>query len=290
MFIFNDVCYNIIDLSYLSYILTIRYKNVFLKTNGGNMTDILFVGYSATHPEDFEYVYTDSNNFYLLLLINSAAEIMVDGVFQQVTAGTVILYAPNQKIYYRACGEEYKNDWIRFTSDETFVTQFNITGLPFSVADTEYYHNLFKLITWESHFNSASSELVIENLMRALFLKLKEDSAISMQNPHTTSLLALRKKIYNSPNLNWSISLMSKELHMSSSYLQLLYKKSFDISCMDDVIESRIRYAKDQLIYTDKTVLEIAEQCGYNNVEHFCRQFKKLTSYTPLQYRSTYTH
>lgn len=46
-----------------------------------------------------------------------------------------------------------------------------------------------------------------------------------------------------------------------------------------------LRMASDQLTYTDDTIAQIAEHCGYNNLEHFCRQFKKITGKTPLTYR-----
>lgn len=249
------------------------------------MNEILFIGYSARHPADFEYTNPEGSDFYLLLLITSPAEIMIAGKMQYVTADTAILFPPGYPIYYRACDDVYTNDWIRFTSDETFVTKFPLQGVPFSVSDTEYCHSLFKLLTWESSFSSGNSELIISSLLRALFLKLNEDSANSLQNPHLSSLLALRKQIYNKPQKEWKISSMARELHISPGYLQLLYKKTFGISCMDDVIEGRLRLAKDQLIYTGKTTAEIADFCGYKNVEHFCRQFKQNASLTPSEYR-----
>ncbi|MDE7223046.1 MAG: AraC family transcriptional regulator, partial [Acetatifactor sp.] len=102
---------------------------------------------------------------------------------------------------------------------------------------------------------------------------------------HAPQLLELHKKIYNHPHLPWNIQSMAEELHLSAGYLQILYKKMFGISCMDDVIASRIRMASEQLVYTEKPVTEIAETCGYRNVEHFCRQFRKQTGFTPSAFR-----
>lgn len=42
----------------------------------------------------------------------------------------------------------------------------------------------------------------------------------------------------------------------------------------------------DQLRYTNRTIQEIAELCGYNHVEHFCRQFHRQTGQTPKAYRT----
>ena len=78
---------------------------------------------------------------------------------------------------------------------------------------------------------------------------------------------------------------MAEELHLSTSRLQTLYKQMFGISCMDDVIRRRLYRAKDRLKYTTTPIREIAEDCGYNNVEHFCRQFRQYNGCTPGQFR-----
>ena len=78
---------------------------------------------------------------------------------------------------------------------------------------------------------------------------------------------------------------MAQKLHLSEGYLQTIYRNAFGISCMDDCIRARIRLAKDQLLYTEKTVAAAAEFCGYRNVEHFCRQFKQSTGLSPREFR-----
>ena len=131
---------------------------------------------------------------------------------------------------------------------------------------------------------SESSE-VLSHLLKALLLKLAESCYRPAGNPHTQEMLDLRKRIYNNPELAWSVESMAKELHLSCGYLQALYKTMFGSSCMEDVILQRLKHAQDQLVATSKPILEIAEDCGYNNVEHFCRQFRKFTSVSPSRYR-----
>ena len=66
--------------------------------------------------------------------------------------------------------------------------------------------------------------------------------------------------------------MMAAKLHLSPSHLQALYHHQFGSSCMDNVIEGRLRRAQDLLEYSEYSIRDISEQCGYNNVEHFCRQ------------------
>lgn len=249
------------------------------------MNEIKFIGYNTTHPSNFIYDVPNGLPDYLLLFFFSPAELLTDHKVIRVSPNSAILFAPKCKIYYRAAGEEYRNDWIRFRSDHSFVEQFPIQNTPFPVTDPEYCHQLVKLLTWESSFSSTENEANISHLMRVLFSKLRESSLQEISCLHNHELLDLRKRIYNNPQLPWSISKMADELHLSASHVQTLYRKKFGSSCMDDVIQGRLRRAQDFLEYTEYSIREISEGCGYNNVEHFCRQFRQYNGCTPGQYR-----
>jgi AraC-like DNA-binding protein len=49
------------------------------------------------------------------------------------------------------------------------------------------------------------------------------------------------------------------------------------------------RYACNLLQDTNKTVLDICYESGYNSIANFHRQFIKIKGYTPLQYRKYFT-
>ena len=79
------------------------------------MTEIEFVGYSAVHPSDFIYDVPNGFTGYLLLLFDSPSELLIDGRLMRTAANSAILYTPGSRIYYRAAGEEYRNDLDSFS-------------------------------------------------------------------------------------------------------------------------------------------------------------------------------
>lgn len=95
----------------------------------------------------------------------------------------------------------------------------------------------------------------------------------------------LRIRFINEPQLDWNIEAISKEIGISRSHLQRLYKEQYGRSCIDDIINSRIEKAKWLLVNTDMRIGQIAEQCGYTNETHFMRQFKDRAGITALSYR-----
>ena len=241
------------------------------------------IGYDAVHPADFIYDVPERHEHYLLILTHTRARFWRGERSQVLPANHAALFAPDSRIRYGACDGSYGNDWIIFDSDETYVTQFPQTGTFFPVMDPEYCHSLFKLLTWE-HMQD-SYETVEAQLMAVLFQKLRLELARPEGADYSSELAALRRRIANQPAQDWNVPAMAAQLHISAGYLQLLYKRQFGVSCMDDVIASRVRLAKDYLTHTRMRVQEIAAMCGYNHAEHFSRQFRKLCGATPGQFR-----
>ncbi len=276
------------------------------------MNQIYYVGYDAVHSSDFKYDIPEGFHCYLLILTTTPVLIRVQGRILEYPAHTAILYPPNHEIWYAANGESYGNNWIRFYSDESFVTNFPQQAVPFPVSDPEYCHNLFQLLTWETaqivssiryphstgkttqrretnlnqmKVDTNQSNLIISQLLRILFNQLHNNIIDKINTNYDYELLALRRQVASNPQLQWKIKDMANELHISTGYLQLLYKQKFGISCMDDVINFRLFKARDLLTYTTERIAEIAEECGYNDTEHFCRQFHKNIGLTPGQFR-----
>ena len=73
-------------------------------------------------------------------------------------------------------------------------------------------------------------------------------------------------------------------LNISTSHCQHIYKEFFGISIHQDMIRGRIEHAAALIQTTDMSISEIAAACGYENLEHFSRQFKKISRMTPTEY------
>ena len=126
-------------------------------------------------------------------------------------------------------------------------------------------------------------EKSVENMLREF--NEKKSIAFSHYVTNKEMIYQLRRDIMTKPQFDWNISDISKKLGISKSHLQRLYKAIFSTSIKDDIIAYRMHKAMRLLAQTDLRVQEIAEQCGYHNVNHFMRQFKEKNGVTALQYR-----
>lgn len=102
------------------------------------MNYIHFTGYDAQHPDDFIFEVTEGYNCYLLLLTHTPARFCIDGMTEEYPAHCAMLYPPHTPIWYSASTDCYSDDWVRFSSDETFVQNFPQTNRPFLISDPDY--------------------------------------------------------------------------------------------------------------------------------------------------------
>ena len=133
----------------------------------------------------------------------------------------------------------------------------------------------------------AKAAATVEECEQALLECISAASAYAPDYKET--LQKLRSEIMANPQREWDIELIAKEIGISRSHLQRLYKQFFSVSCLDDVITARINKAKSLLRHTDLRIQEIAVQCGYQNESHFMRQFKVKCGITAMQYRKQNT-
>lgn len=248
------------------------------------MTQIHYAECDAAHNGQF-VLDVPAGGHWLLVVIQTPALFWVDGDLKEYPPHSAVLYRPGQKVYYKACSDSFVNDWIRFESSEKFITETPLPhGVPFALDDPDYCRKLFELLIIEHRFQRDYKQTSIHYLLRTLFNKLAESCFHGSVSPHYYELLRLRIAIQNRPGEPWTVSKMADMLQVSSGYLQTIYKKTFGISCMEDVIDNRIGLAKEYLTNGSLSVSEVASRCGYPNVEHFCRQFKRQTGCTPGQY------
>ena len=78
---------------------------------------------------------------------------------------------------------------------------------------------------------------------------------------------------------------LARMCNVSPIYFRKLFKEYAGITPMEYKLNAMIAQAKQQLLYTDKPVCEIAESLGFSNATYFCRVFKKKVGETPLEYK-----
>ena len=80
---------------------------------------------------------------------------------------------------------------------------------------------------------------------------------------------------------------MAELCHLSPSYFSRTFNKETGESFVNYISSRRIQLAKELLRDTGKSITQIADEVGYDNISHFIAVFKRTEGVTPSVYRST---
>jgi AraC family transcriptional regulator of arabinose operon len=247
------------------------------------------IGLNYTHSDSFAISRPEGSGDYLLLIIKTPAIFTIYGKEVPVGKNTAIIYNTGTPQIYRADHCNYSNDFIHFEAEgERELRNLPLDKL-FTLPSMKQVSKILKDIYLEYISNNENREESIELLMKLLFVKMNELIAFKPQNTvlygYYDELLNLRSMIYRHPEEKWTVTRLSNQVNLSPSYFQKLYRNTFGVTCIADVIACKMEYAKTSLSGTGGTIKEISSLCGYDNEEHFMRLFKREVGITPTEYR-----
>lgn len=85
-----------------------------------------------------------------------------------------------------------------------------------------------------------------------------------------------------------SLRSLSERWYVSESVLSRMVKKATGMKFVDFVRRVRLEHAREELLYSEKTITEIAHDCGFSNPSVFHKNFKEFYQLTPSAYRTSH--
>ncbi|MBM9576877.1 helix-turn-helix transcriptional regulator [Leptospira sp. 201903070] len=123
-------------------------------------------------------------------------------------------------------------------------------------------------------------ELVQSKYSRSRLGGLEVDSILS-----ELERMMKEEKIFRDEDV--SLSSVAEKVSLSTHQLSELINRKLNKSFFSWLNHSRVEEAKRLLLESDKTVLEIAMEVGFNNRSSFNEAFLKFTQKTPVEYRKS---
>lgn len=260
------------------------------------MITVNVCGYDSMHKIAHDRFYANGYEDYTLLLIKTKSYFELDGAIVDFLPNTVMIYGVHSPVHYGCRESHYNDDWIHFElhgEDSDFLKKLALpVDRPFTLPYLGNLTEYSKLIVQEKLSFGLYKAEVIDSLMhvllRSVASRLYANPDANLNNKYYYPMNELRMEILNSPYKKWDTPELCKRLHLSISHFQHLYKQFFGVTCIQDIIRSRIEFAQLYLCTSEMSISSLALFCGYENELHFMRQFKKLTGMTPSQYRQAH--
>ena len=149
--------------------------------------------------------------------------------------------------------------------------------LAFPIRNPKKYIELYKKV---SFFSSIKDRLNTLSCCYELFGELDKESEPRL--PILSEATALIQDSVSDPAL--SNQIIATQLGISEVYLRKLFSAHYGISPKQYILNLRLNLAKRLLANTANAITDIAEECGFSSVYHFCRIFKEKTGQAPKEY------
>ncbi|GAJ26362.1 AraC family transcriptional regulator [Liquorilactobacillus sucicola DSM 21376 = JCM 15457] len=109
------------------------------------------------------------------------------------------------------------------------------------------------------------------------------------QNFSNSSLIFLiQDYIFKHLTETVNLTLMSNQLGYSKNYLCRSFKQATNQTIVEYANEQKIREIQSQLVFSNKTVTEIATMLGFSDQSYLTKLFKKYLNTTPTKFRKRY--
>jgi len=157
-------------------------------------------------------------------------------------------------------------------------------------AHRQLVDSLFSSIAADYRQTLPTREIMLETLLTALVIYLSRQAEPAAATPdrqdrsrmHIAAFMQLVEKHYDE---HWPVARYAEHLGITPPHLNTICRKLNQQSALEVVHQRLLLEAKRNLIYTGRTIAEIAYQLGFSDPSHFTRFFKNKSGENPRAFR-----
>lgn len=155
----------------------------------------------------------------------------------------------------------------------------------FDYSEREEIFNLFRNIEIELSQEKLGKSSILDSYINIILCKVFRK--IFMKNIRQELLIPQEIIDYISEHFNEKLSLgeLSQKCFYSPAYFSRLFKKTFNMSFTDYIMDIRLKRCCELLKDSNYTIEKIMEECGFFDKNTFYERFKNKYGCTPSEYR-----
>ena len=155
----------------------------------------------------------------------------------------------------------------------------------FDYSEREEIFNLFRNIEIELSQEELGKSSILDSYINIILCKVFRK--IFMKNIRQELLIPQEIIDYISEHFNEKLSLgeLSQKCFYSPAYFSRLFKKTFNMSFTDYIMDIRLKRCCELLKNSNYTIEKIMEECGFFDKNTFYERFKNKYGCTPSEYR-----
>ena len=254
---------------------------------------------------------TESHDFWELVYADKGDIVCTaDGKERVLLEGEMLFHKPNETHSLRANGVsapnvfiisfECKSQAVRFFEERKITVDKSLVKFIYAIIeegkrtfDLPYSDPNLKKMPLKSK-PALGGQQMIKNYLELLLTSLMR-SETEKENPEAVFLpreefgerVAEQVILFLKSNLDKKLEIadVCAGVHYNKSYVCKQFKQATEQTVMAYFTQLKIERAKRYLRETDMSVTQIAEKLAFDTPNYFSKTFKKITGFTPLQYK-----
>ncbi|WP_188332090.1 AraC family transcriptional regulator [Alicyclobacillus suci] len=234
--------------------------------------------------------------YQILYILNGDGTITLQGHAYDVSSDQMVLIAPHSlhAVYART------RMTVLVLAFGDFLEQLSGSEALFAHAfGTSKYHMVdsmsatelrdsFRKILYEQSRNDDFSDLAIRgHLLQVLLILARswESQRFRDSNEHRAELLRDYIEAHYFHHL--SAENLAARLKITPRHMNAIFTERFHLTPIQYLTDVRVKHAKELLIGTDKDIISICFEVGFETISTFYRAFKKKVGMSPQQFRKS---
>ncbi|GAA3403184.1 AraC family transcriptional regulator [Paenibacillus hodogayensis] len=254
----------------------------------------------------------EQNDFWTLCYMDKGEiRVFTDGRERLLKQGDIILYAPDTHHWGQTTGKNAPNIMI-VTFDCASPCLDGLRDASFPLLDDEKKiisillqeaYGAFELLTQDCMIIRKpavpfAGEQLVKNYLEILLLRLIRRQALPdaeqagitstlKQNRDSRLHAEIVRHMRKHLSTPLSVEALCRQFGVGKAQLSASFKQSTGYGLMEYFNLLKIEEAKKLIRENNCTVTEIADRLGYNNVQYFSKQFKRICGMKPTEYGKT---
>lgn len=258
----------------------------------------------------FEIVYSDrplshdahTHVYYeLLYVLEGSVLLTIRGREHRADAGSLVFLNQFDEHATRMISGVYRRYYLlipptqlhSFRSDARLLSVFRFRreNFPYVLSTGVHkprFDTYFDLLQQTAERSGAHLDDEVEALLTLILLgalELRPDMFISDFDNSFLPMGEILDELDRDYAQPFSLQELARRYHVSPGCLSSHFSRYVGMRPMQYVTLSRLTRARVLLMHTETPVVQVAQQCGYNDVSSFVRRFREEFGVTPLQFR-----
>jgi AraC family transcriptional regulator, L-rhamnose operon regulatory protein RhaS len=237
-----------------------------------------------------------THDFHELIIVQKGAgQHILNDVPTNLTQNYICYISPNDRHLY----ENAENLWltnILFRKNKLTYSPLLRNLLPSEATDhaswfisqesMQRVNRLLKQIEHETGLDRLDAQIMAEALFQQLVVEVSRGRLTSSSNDDTdNNVLRILDWIQSHYSEEISIGEISDQFSLSSRTLSRKIKQVTNLSFNNYVHRVRINQAMNLIMYSEKSITDIAFEVGYKDSNYFSTKFKRFTQKKPTEFR-----